>query len=90
MFATELIIPSAYFDDPDFVQQKPGRKCTHGVYIPSTQEDQSFAENCDVCKSLIAYMKFTGLELADIELRTRLLWTRLERPKKEKKNEKEV
>lgn len=62
---------------------KPGTKCLHGVYIPSTQEDQGFADYCDVCKSLINFMNFTNLTLPEIEQRTRLIWTRLASKKEE-------
>lgn len=40
---------------PAFAERlAPGGKCVHGVYIPSNQERQDFAEFCDLCRCLKA------------------------------------
>jgi hypothetical protein len=63
---------------------EPGKKCIHGVYIPSTQEQQLFADNCQVCTGLIGYLTFTGKTLEEANARVKFLWNRLD--KKEETN----
>lgn len=48
---------------------EPGGKCVHGNYIPSNQEDQSFAESCHICVSLRAFCEKMNLTRAEAELR---------------------
>lgn len=56
-----------------------GKKCQHGVYIPSTQEDQTFAEKCGNCRSLIAFLELHDMTLEEIEQRQRIIWTYTDR-----------
>jgi hypothetical protein len=64
---------------------EPGKKCIHGIYIPSTQEQQLFADNCQVCTGLISYTTYTGKTLEEIEQHVRFLWNRLDKKEKETK-----
>lgn len=62
---------------------QPGKKCQHGVYIPSNLEDQTYAMHCYICNSLRAYIEKTGLDLDVIYEHQRFLWTQLRKDKKE-------
>lgn len=42
----EIIVPSSPLGNLD----TPGRKCSHGVYIPANQLDQVRAEYCSLCR----------------------------------------
>lgn len=76
----DLVIPvSGWVQNID-----PGKKCQHGNYIPSTQQDQTHAEACDICHGLRAYLT-KGKTLEEANARVRFLWNRLE--KKEKQDE---
>jgi len=79
-FSTDVIMPVSGWV-PNI---EPGKKCRHGVYIPSTQDIQTFAEKCQVCTGLIAYLAKTGKTLEEADRRVRFLWNRLD--KKEKQN----
>lgn len=72
---SDIVVPAAGIDFVptglnDFSVTEPGTKCVHGVYLPSNQEDQDGSYFCDVCTSLKAFMKKTGLSRAEAELRT--------------------
>jgi hypothetical protein len=62
---------------------EPGKKCQHGVYLPSTQEQQLFADNCQVCTGLIVYLTRTGKTLEEANARVKFLWNRLDKKEKE-------
>lgn len=48
---------------------EPGGKCVHGVYIPSNQEDQNYAESCHICMSLVSFCKTTGRSFTQANVR---------------------
>ena len=80
----DLVIPvSGWVQNID-----PGKKCQHGNYIPSTQEDQTYAEHCDVCRGLRAYLAKTGKTLEEANARVRFLWNRLDKKEKHEPEEK--
>ena len=80
----DLVIPvSGWVQNID-----PGKKCQHGNYIPSTQEDQTYAEHCDVCRGLRAYLAKTGKTLEEASARVRFLWNRLDKKEKHEPEEK--
>jgi hypothetical protein len=58
---------------------EPGKKCQHGVYIPSTQDDQTYAEKCDNCRSLRAFINLHDMTLEEINQRQRIIWTHTDR-----------
>jgi hypothetical protein len=74
-FSTDLVIPISGWV-PNI---EPGKKCKHGVYIPSTQEFQWFAENCQVCTGLRDYLSKTGKTLEEANARVKFLWNRLDK-----------
>jgi hypothetical protein len=72
----DLVIPvSGWVPNID-----PGKKCQHGVYIASTQEDQTHAQDCGICRYLREAIGKTPEEISE---RIKFLWNRLD--KKEEK-----
>jgi hypothetical protein len=67
-FSQNIVVPVS-----GWVQNiEPGKKCLHGVYIPSTQEDQTYAEKCQVCTSLRAFLEKHDMTIEEIEARQRI------------------
>lgn len=45
LFAQEIVVPQSEQTSVTI----PGRKCTHGVYIPANSPDENRAEYCTLC-----------------------------------------
>lgn len=79
-FSTDIPVPvSGWVKDVTV----SGKKCQHGVYIPSNLEDKTYSAYCGICQDLRAYIEKTGLDLDTIYQHQLILWTQLRKDKKE-------